>query len=103
MSTRIRLIAKTAVNATAMTATRMERGRRRAARISHIGSTNSSRNVQQRQKRRESALRRGLGQHRAPDINTRELILHFGLSEQTLCIRDFDDAREARLVAGARL
>src|SRR5215510_4285382 len=99
MSARIRLIANTAVNATAMTATRMEMGRRRAARISHIGSTNSSRKVQQRQKRRERALCRGVGQQRAPDINPRELILHFGLSEQTLRIRDLDDAREARLVA----
>ena len=103
MSARIRLTAKTAVNATAITATRIVMGRRRAARISHIGQRAPADGFTSDDERRERALRHGLRQQRAPHVDPRELVLHFGLREQALRVRHFDDAREARLIAGARL
>src|ERR1700688_4468430 len=97
MSTRMRLTAKTAVRATALTATRMVIGRRRAARMSHMEVTSRLR-VHEMQERREIALRHGLRQQRPPDVNPGELILDFGLREEALCVGHFDDARQAGLI-----
>ena len=48
-------------------------------------------------------MRRGLRQQRAPHVDPRELILNLCLREQALRVSHFDDARQARLIAGARL
>src|SRR3954462_15849426 len=94
MSARIRLTAKNAVSATAMTATRMVTGRRRAARISHIGSTSSRGRAQVGEKRGQRALRRRLRQQRAPHVDPRELILYFRLRQEALGVGDFADAAQ---------
>ena len=103
MSARIRLTAKTAVSATAITATRIVIGRRRAARISHIGQRAPADEVSSEINGVERAVRGRLRQQRAPHVDARELVLHFRLREQTLRIGHFDDAREPGLIARARL
>src|SRR5260370_40833528 len=92
MSTRMRLTAKTAVRATAITATRMVIGRWRAARISHMKRT-SRLWAHEIQERREITLRHRLGQQRPPHVNPGELILAFAVRDEAWCDADFDDAR----------
>ncbi len=103
MSARIRLTAKTAVSATAITATRIVIGRRSAARINHM--VNDLPRTDERAPRKDARLPCATAsrQERPPHVDSRELVLHFGLREQALRVGDFDDAREARLIAGARL
>ena len=59
--------------------------------------------MNQREKRGESSLRRRLGQQCAPHVDASELILEFRLREQALRIGDLENARQAGLVACARL
>ena len=91
----------TAVSATAITATRTVMGRRSAARISHIGQRTPADGFSSVEERRQRAARDGLRQQRAPHVDPRDLVLHFGLREQALRVGDFDDARQPGLVAGA--
>src|SRR5687767_7223977 len=94
MSTRIRLTANTAVSAIAITPTMIVIGRRSAARINHMArfSLGLANEVQER---REVSVRDGNRKARAPDVDTRELVLHFRLGEQALGIRHFDHAGQA--------
>src|SRR5476649_786069 len=102
MSARMRLTAKTAVSARAITATTTVIGRRSAARINHMAQAPDLR-MNEAQKRREAPLRHRLRQQRPPHVHARELILHLRLRQKTLRIGDLDDARETGLIPGACL
>src|SRR6478609_6459594 len=101
MSIRMRLTANAAVRATAITATSTVIGRRSAARMSHMHELLGL--PEDGEEGTEIALCDRRGQQCAPDLDARELILHFRLREQALGVGHFDDGCEAGVVARAGL
>ena len=105
MSARMRRTATTAVSATAVTTTSTVTGRRSAIRTSHMNQlspckhpTSTARTTLRTQctdKRGEIAFRDRLRQERAPDVHARKVILEFGLRQQVLRFRDFDNVCQA--------
>src|SRR5690242_17542233 len=97
MSTGIRIRASTDKSPTAITATRTVKGRRRAARISHISLTSRSA-AGQVEKRLQVPLGECLVEHRLPDCQPGYIVLDFRLKQEALGIGNLHDGGEPSLI-----